>query len=251
MNPASTTVTSSIDIPTDAEVSYGGSVIAIAVAARVSSGVSPRLATSSSAPTSTPPLLELGEGAHAVVTPNGAILAVSPEQGAFYRVPTLSDAPIQSSFPKVGEFQLAAVGEQAAVFDQSTNEVLNESGAKYTLGGDVGMRLQQSGGPSDFAIVATGDGLMRVNLGSGAIERIGAGIDEPTTGSGGGCRTRQSRGLRPWRLGGRPPLPAGLRGPGPAAAGHRAADRGQPPRVPGQPQRDRAQRPGQRQRRGS
>lgn len=180
VDPASTKVTSAVEIPAGAEVAYGGTVLSILAPDGRLWGIT-AVGDLQFDPGSAPPLAELGAGAHAVVTRSGAILAVSPAQGKVYRVPTLSDAPITSDFPKVGEFQLAAIGDTFAVLDQSTNELLNESGSAYPLGADRGLRLQQSSPESPYAIVATGEGLVRVALGSGSVERIGAGIDAPTT----------------------------------------------------------------------
>ncbi|MGV8882469.1 MAG: Ig-like domain-containing protein [Rhodoglobus sp.] len=176
VSPSSTEVTSAIDIPEGSEVTYGGTTLAI---------VDPegKLWTIAAVGdlqfnyVSQPPVLELGEGAHAVVTNDGIVIAVSPEKKTIYRIPNLAAVPEERDFPAVGEFQLAAVGDQAVVFDQSTNEVLNQDGTVFPLGDAEGLRLQQTGAESPYAVVATADSLLKVDLGSGDIDEVPAGID--------------------------------------------------------------------------
>jgi hypothetical protein len=179
VSPATTKVTSAIDVPKDSEVSYGGTTIAI---------VSPKgeLWTISSVGdlqfnyVSTPPTLKLGSGGHAVVAKDGTVIAVSSQNKKLYKIASLADAPVESSFPGVGTFQLSAVGDQAVVFDQSTDEVVTENGAKHKLK-EKGLRLQQVGAEASFAVVATGDSLLKVDLGSGSEEKISADVSAPAT----------------------------------------------------------------------
>ncbi|CAN5368468.1 Ig-like domain-containing protein [soil metagenome] len=180
VNPASTQVTSSIDLPPGAEVSYGGSVIAILSPAGQLWGI-PSVGDLQFNYVSQQPLLELGEDAHAAVTEHGAIIAVSPEDKKLYRVASLADAPEAADFPAVGEFQLAAVGEQAVVFDQSTNEIVTQGGSAHSIGDEKGLKLQLSGPESRFAVVATADSLVRVDLSSGAAETIPSGFESTSS----------------------------------------------------------------------
>lgn len=183
VNPASTEVTSAIEIPLGAEVAYGGTTLTVLSPAGDLWAI-PAVGDLQFNQVSTPPLLELGKDAHAAVTADGAILAVSPSQKALYRVESLAEEPEKKDFPAVGEFQLAAVGDQAVVFDQSTNEVVNENGTKFALDAE-GIRLQQTGPASEYAVVATGDSLLKVNLGSGSVESIPAEISSPVSGASG------------------------------------------------------------------
>ncbi|MDJ0335782.1 MAG: Ig-like domain-containing protein [Rhodoglobus sp.] len=176
VNPASTEVTSAIDVPIGAEVAYGGSVIAILDAGGKLWGI-PSVGDLQFNYVSDNPIAELGEGAHVTVTRNGEILAVSAEQKKLYRVATLADEPTVTAFAAVGEFQLAAVGDAAVVFDQSTNELVTEGGQKYGIGEEPGLKLQQTGPESSFAVIATADSLVRMNLGSGVADIANAGFD--------------------------------------------------------------------------
>lgn len=179
VDPATTSITSSVDLPPDAEVSYGGEVISVVSRGKLwalSSVGDLRLDV-----VAQPPLLELGPGGHAVVTGSGEIVAVSPADGALYRIATLADAPVESSFPKIGEFRLAAIGDRVVALDESTNELVLDDGTVHPLGEQRALELQQSGPASDVAVLATGGGLLRVSLGSGAVESIDAELAGGTT----------------------------------------------------------------------
>jgi len=180
VNPASTKVTSAIDIPKGAEVTYGGSVIAI-MSPSGDLWAIPSVGDLQFNYVSAPPIIKLGEGAHAVVTRGGTVIAVSPAQHKVYKLPSLADVPKPEDFPKVGAFQLAAIGEQAVVFDQSTNEIVTEGGSKYALGAEQGLKLQQTGLDSRYAVVATADSLVRVDLGTGAAKSESAGFSSTSS----------------------------------------------------------------------
>ena len=183
VSPASTEVTSAIDVPKGAEIAYGGTVITI-VSAEGDLWAIPAVGDLQFNFVSTPPLLELGEGGKATVTKSGEILAVSAAKKSLYRVASLADAPVKTAFPAIGEFQLTAVGEEAVVFDQSTNEIVKEDGTVYPLGDNEGLRLQQVGAENDDVLVATGDALLKVKLEGGDVEKVSADIatalTEPT-----------------------------------------------------------------------
>lgn len=184
VNPASTEVTSAVDLPAGAEVSFGGSVISILSKEGQLWGI-PSVGDLQFNYVSTPPLVELGEDAHAVVTDKGEIIAVSPANKKLYRIASLADRPVAKDFPAVGAFQLAAVGDKAVVFDTSTNEIVNQDGAAYGIGDEKGLKLQLTGPDSDSAVVATADSLVRVNLSSGAADVIPAGFTATSTSADG------------------------------------------------------------------
>lgn len=179
VSPASTSITSAIDVPQGSEVSYGGDTIAI-VSPDGQLWVVPAVGDLQFSSTN-PPLVELGAAGHAVVTRDGVVLAVAPEEGIRYRIESLVDLPEASEFPKVGEFQLAAVGDRLVALDESTNQLVIDGGPTVDLGDHVGLRLQQTGPATDVAVVATGDALLRVALGSGEVTVIDAEVDGTET----------------------------------------------------------------------
>jgi len=180
VSPATTEVTSAIDVPKGAEVGYGGDVITI-LSAEGDLWAIPAVGDLQFNFVATPPLIALGVGAHAVVTDAGTILAVSSAKKALYRVASLADAPVKTKLPSLGEFQLTAVGERAVMFDQSTNELVTEDGTVRPLGDKPALRLQQVGAETTTALLATGDSLLRVDLDSGDVAETDAEIESPAT----------------------------------------------------------------------
>ena len=176
VSPATTEVTSGIDVPKGAEIAFGGSVLTI-MSPEGDLWAIPAVGDLQFNFVSTPPLLELGDNAHAVVTRSGTIKAVSSAKKTLYTVASVADEPVASDFPAVGEFQLTAVGERAAVLDQSTNELVRDDGTVYPLGDAEALRLQQVGPENDAVVLATGDSLLSVDLGDGAVATASAGID--------------------------------------------------------------------------
>lgn len=179
VSASTTEVTSSIDVPTGAEVRFGGGVISI---------VSPKgdLWTVSAAGdlvfnyAQSEPLVKLGDGGSAVVTESGAVIAVAPSEKAAYRIETLGAEVIPTDFPAIGEFELTAVGERAVALDTTTSTIVTEDGTAYELTGDA-LRLQQAGAENDAVYVATGDSLLAVDLGSGEVTETPADIERPAT----------------------------------------------------------------------
>ncbi|WP_159078190.1 Ig-like domain-containing protein [Salinibacterium hongtaonis] len=180
VNPATTEVTSAIEVPKGSEIAFGGDLLSI-LSPEGELWAIPAVGDLQFNYVSQPPIATLGEGAHVAVSRDGVVLAVSGKKGKLYRLESLADLPVESGFPKVGEFQIAAVGDRAVVFDQTTNELVTEDGKVYPLGDEPGLRLQQTSPESDRAIVATGESLLSVNLGSGAVDVLSADIDSAVT----------------------------------------------------------------------
>jgi len=175
VDAASTAVASSIDVPAGAEVALGAHTIAI-LAGDGRLWAITAVGELRFDATTTPPLAELGPGAHVTVTRDGVVLAVSPEHGELVRIASPASPPEATPFPRVGAFQLAAVGDEPVVLDTSTNQLVLGDGRTVDLGADTGIRLQQTGPAGESAVVATADGLLRVALASGEVERIPAGV---------------------------------------------------------------------------
>lgn len=178
VDAATTRVTSAIDVPPDAQIDYGGGVLAIV--ADGSLWAIPAGGDLQFNYINQPPTAEVGDDARVAVSDDGVVMAVSPSLEQLVRIESLADEPVVSDFPAVGEFQLAAVGDRAVVLDRSTNELVVEGGRVVALGDDVALDLQQSGPASEWVAVATGDALLRVGLDSGDVERVDAGVPSVT-----------------------------------------------------------------------
>lgn len=180
VSASTTEVTSSIDVPVDSEVDFGGDVIA------VTSPSGDLWALGSVGDlvfnyAQTEPLVKLGDGGHAVVTGDGAVIAVSPSEKKVYRIESLGADIVTSAFPSIGEFELTAVGDQAVAFDTTTSTIMKEDGTIFELEQN-GLRVQQVGAENDSVFIATGDSLLAVNLGNGDVEEYDADIDSPVGG---------------------------------------------------------------------
>ncbi len=179
VSPSTTKVTSAIDVPPGSEISLGGDVLAI---------VSPAgdLWTISAVGdlvfnyAQTDPLVSLGEGGHAVVTRAGAVVGVSSDTNEVHRVETLGAEIVTTDFPSIGSFELTAVGDDAIAFDTTTSTIVKEDGTAFELEQD-GLRLQQVGAENDTVYVASGDGLLGIDLASGAVTDLPAEIDTAAT----------------------------------------------------------------------
>ncbi len=179
VDPATTTVTSAVAVPKGSTVGYGGTTLTVVSPAGELWAI-PAAGRLRFDYRSTPPLARLGAGGQATVTADGVIVAVSRTAKKIYRFASLTAAPRVRTFPSVGTFQIAAVGDLAVVFDQSTNQLIGENGVRHPLP-ERGLRLQQSGAKADYAAIASGDSLMEVNLDSGAVRSVPAGIPTPAT----------------------------------------------------------------------
>ena len=178
VSAATTEVTSAIDVPKNSEVAYGGTVLTV-VSPEGELWAIPAVGDLQFNFVATPPLVELGEGGHAVVTKDGTILAASSAKKALYRVASLADEPVKTDLPALGEFQLTAVGERAVMLDQSTNELVTENGDVYPLGDEPALHLQQVGAETDTVLAATGDALLRVQIDGGTVESVDPGVETP------------------------------------------------------------------------
>lgn len=115
------------------------------------------------------PVLTLGAGAQLVVTEGGEVLAVSAQSGELFRVPKFGAEPVKSKIGDGGltDFELTAIGNQAAVLDRAGNRVLFE-GEKTVSLDTVAVHIQEPGPESDHAVVVTASNFVNVPLGGGA-----------------------------------------------------------------------------------
>lgn len=120
------------------------------------------------------PALTLGAGAQVVVTDGGEVLAVSPQSGELYRIPKLGAEPVKSKIGDGGltDYELTAVGNQAAVFDRSGNRVLLE-GEKIVSLDTLGVHIQDAGPDADHVVVASASDFIYVPLSGAAPTHVG------------------------------------------------------------------------------
>lgn len=181
VDPATVTLTTQAELPAQSQVSMLDGVIAV---------VGPdgkvwvrQVEALESIDAETTPDLDLGDGARAVVTAGGAVLAVDPTDGAVHRVDTSSGS---SQVSEVGTLkdatgvvpeEVTAVGDSlvmragSRLYTQSWTRDLADQGASLVL--------QQTGPERDVVLAATATRLLSIDLGKGsssAIETTGNGF---------------------------------------------------------------------------
>ncbi len=176
VDPAYTSLVEPSEIPVGSEVALGGDTLAIVSPAGALwvVDVSNALVFDPAAA----PVVDLGPGGGAVVTPTGAVLATSPDAQAAYHIPGPGALPESRDFPVPRDGMLAAVGERLAVFDPEQNVLYRDDGSRTDLPA-AALRLQQSGESAAEAVLATGDSLLFVDLGSGGVREVAADLAAP------------------------------------------------------------------------
>ena len=179
VDPAFVSLTDKITVPVGSSLSYGEDTLSILS----ESGKLWVLDTGQHLTfdaTKTKPVASLGTDAQAVVTKTGMVYAVSTAQKKLVTIERPGAAASRTDFATPKTFQLSAVGDEPVVLDRTANTLLKKDGSAIALPAK-GIRLQQPGPQSDTALVATGDGLLRVPLGGGDVETIAAGINQKIT----------------------------------------------------------------------
>jgi hypothetical protein len=124
------------------------------------------------------PVAELGQGAHVTVSPSGTVFATSPTQQKLFTIMGIGALPTETDLDFSANHQLTAVGERAVILDTDSNEIISDSGARTSLGGDIGIKIQQAGKKNSVVVVATGNSLLRVPIDGGEI--VSAATTNPT-----------------------------------------------------------------------
>ena len=184
VDPAFTRLAERVDLPSSATVQLGGKTLAILDNSNGDLWVIDVSIALDYDPVD-PPTLELGPDAAVAVSPTGTVFATSPADGTLYTIAGIGSKAAETALDFSPEHQLAAVGETAVILDTDKNEVVRADGSTVDLGSDIGLKLQQSGKDNSFAVVATGDALLRVPLGAGSPEVGEADISRSVTDSDG------------------------------------------------------------------
>ncbi|MBT2499659.1 tandem-95 repeat protein [Agromyces sp. ISL-38] len=174
IDPAFTTLTQRIDVPLGSEIAYGGEVFAI-LSSKGELWTTPAGGELSFDPRGTDPVVKLGDDAQVAVTSEGVVLATSPSKKKLYRIAPGGGDPTTSELPRLGEHQLAAVGDRAVIFDVERNALVVD-GRVIELP-EAGLKLQQSGAEHDSAFVAAASALLEVPLGGGEVRVIENGAE--------------------------------------------------------------------------
>ena len=169
VDPAFIRLTERVDLPNDAVVRLGGTTLAILDEEKGSLWLVDVASALDFDPIDEP-VLELGRDAQIAVSPQGTVFASSPTDTSLFTISGFGAKPVKTAFPVSGQHQLTAVGDTAVALDTDNNAIVRADGSTTELGAEIGLQLQQSGADSGYALVATGDSLLRVPLGGGAVE---------------------------------------------------------------------------------
>ncbi|WP_256041362.1 Ig-like domain-containing protein [Cryobacterium sp. SO1] len=181
VDPAFTTLGERVDVAPGSEVVYGGDSLAV-MAPTGEVWVINAAGELSFDPQTTDPVLELGKGGHIAVSPGGIVFGASrAEKTLFTYDPASEDAvePVSSDLLKLGEFQIAAVGEKAVLLDPENDRVVLDGESLDIPAG--ALKLQQSGAENDSVLVATGAALLQVPFDGGTVVTVDASMENPVT----------------------------------------------------------------------
>jgi len=169
VDPAFTTLVERIDVPPASSVAYGGEVLAV-LSPKGELWTVPAAGSLSFDWRGTEPVATLGSGAKLAVSERGTVFASDPKSGELLSLERGSETPSLRSIGKLGEHELAAVGERAVVLDFDADE-LRVDDRRIELP-EGALRLQQSGPEASEAVVATGDALVFAPLGGGEVREV-------------------------------------------------------------------------------
>jgi hypothetical protein len=181
IDPAFTTLGERVDVPQGSEIVYGGDSIAVMSQTSGDVWVINSAGELSFDPKATDPVMTLGKGGHIAVSADGVVFGASKADKTLFSFdPTAEDAEVaESELPKLGDFQLAAVGEKPVLLDPE-NDRLVVDGKNLELPAGA-LKLQQTGAENDVVLVATSEGLLKVPLDGGEIVSVDAKLDAAVT----------------------------------------------------------------------
>ncbi|GAA2177858.1 Ig-like domain-containing protein [Arthrobacter parietis] len=163
-----------VQLPGSAAVAMGGTTAAVTDRAGGAVWITTVQNLAAFSDQETEPVVTGSSGVVAAVSSNNRVLVADPSAATVstyvvapdgtYEEPALVEAEALGSF---GDAQIAAVGDQAVVFDGESGQLVLPGGEAVTLPDAVGGRLQQSGPAGSFAVVATPTSLIKQPLSGG------------------------------------------------------------------------------------
>ncbi|GAA1949993.1 Ig-like domain-containing protein [Agromyces allii] len=173
VDPSFTTLTEEIGVPLDAEIAYGGDVLAVMDTGSGSVWTIDAAVPLAFDAATAQPVAKVGPGGHVTVADDGTVFATSPHDRELIRIEPGGD-PSVSALPRLGDHQLTAVGRTPVVLDLEHDRLLVDS-TEVELPTHA-LKLQQAGPADDSVLVATGSELLDVALSGGRVERIDPGF---------------------------------------------------------------------------
>jgi hypothetical protein len=181
IDPSFTTLVQRIDVPPASSIAYGGDVLAV-LSPEGELWRVPAAGELSFDYRGTDPIAELGDDAEVAVSGAGTIFATAPSDGELLALRRDATEPERREMPRLGDHQLAAVGERPVVFDVEGDAVVVDD-REIPLP-EPALRIQQSGPERDRVVLATATGLLDVPLGGGDIRTIPSGAEVAAANAG-------------------------------------------------------------------
>ncbi|MEC5184606.1 hypothetical protein RCH12_002075 [Cryobacterium sp. MP_3.1] len=181
IDPAFTTLGERVDVAQGSEIAYGGDSIAVMNQSTGEVWVINAAGELSFDPKATDPVMKLGKGGHIAVSQDGVVFGASKTDKTLTSFDPTAEEPeaAETDLPKLGEFQIAAVGDTAVLLD-TENHRLVVDGESIEVP-QTALKLQQTGAENDVALVATTKALLRVPLNGGDIVTVDAKLDAAVT----------------------------------------------------------------------
>jgi hypothetical protein len=168
VDPAMVALGDAGNVPADADVSLGGSTVAILDRASGDLWAVPAASVGGFQIEGTEPLANIGEGGDVAVGVDGVVHAVSAETHEIVTVRVDPDGttsePTRTGLPELpddADLSITAVGDRPVVLDASTGTVVADGRSVVVEGARKGV-LQQPSAASDAATVATDAAIVRV-----------------------------------------------------------------------------------------
>ncbi|GAB3618096.1 Ig-like domain-containing protein [Okibacterium endophyticum] len=180
VDPAFTTLIERAELPPGSEAALGGTRLAVidpddGALWLTDIGAGLRFSTADNEP-----LAELGSGAQAAVSAEGTVFAVSPSEKRMYAYAPEGGEPAVTTLPELGDYQLTVAGDTPVILDLEQNTLVVDGGRFDELP-EPALKIQQVSATPGEVVVASGTSLLRVELASGDVETIDAGLSQPVT----------------------------------------------------------------------
>ncbi|MHA7172200.1 Ig-like domain-containing protein [Arthrobacter monumenti] len=158
-------------IPSGAEISLGSNTMSIASPATGEVWITTAGSLGSFSPENTKPVLTASPEAAATVAEEDTVFIADPAAGQIVQVDVDQQGAVTNretteadALERMGETQIAAVGDEPVIFDGTTGLLRLPGGNTVQLPDAERARLQQSGPESGFVAIATRDGLIKQPL---------------------------------------------------------------------------------------
>ncbi|WP_458116804.1 Ig-like domain-containing protein [Arthrobacter sp. D2-10] len=163
-----------VQLPGSAVVAMGGSTAAVTDRAGGAVWITAVQNLAAFSDQETEPVVTGSSGAVAAVSSNNRVIVAEPTVGTVTTYVVHPDGSVEEpsvveseELRNFGDAQVAAVGDQAVVFDSESGQLILPDGETVTLPDAEGGRLQESGQASGFAVVATPSSLIKQPLSGG------------------------------------------------------------------------------------